>query len=119
MTMPRSFTPDRLATRAYEYAALLLLLDDRPRYQQFCQELVARAGEPQRLEAYNLARICSIGPADGIDASRIVDWASRGLGRSPTLDVDSSGAGGVSRQTNSNWRSSTSKNRTLCRGATT
>ena len=78
-----------LSDESFEYAALLLLLDDRPRYQQFCQELIARTSEPQGPEAFNLARVCAIGPVDGVDASRIVDWANRGLGdRRPwTLNV--------------------------------
>ena len=45
-----------ISDESFEYAALLLLLDDRPGYQRFCQELVAHAGEPQGLEAFNLAR---------------------------------------------------------------
>src|SRR5262249_38681107 len=78
-----------LCDETFDYAALLLLLDDRPQYQQFCQELVAKVSEPQGFDAYNLARICSIGRPDGIDPSRIVDWATRGLGDRPpwTLTV--------------------------------
>jgi serine/threonine protein kinase len=78
-----------LSDETFEYGALLLLLDDRRGYQQFCQELIARAGEPQAWEAYNLSRVCSIGPADGIDASRFVDWATLGLADRPpwTLTV--------------------------------
>jgi tetratricopeptide (TPR) repeat protein len=79
----------QLSDECIEYAALLVLLNDRPNYQQFCQELVAQAGEPQGFEAFSLARICSIGSAEGIDASRLVEWANRGLGdRAPwTLTV--------------------------------
>jgi serine/threonine protein kinase/tetratricopeptide (TPR) repeat protein len=78
-----------LSDESFEYAALLLLLEDRPRYQQFCQELIARTVEPHGMEAYYLAWICSIGPAAGVDASRFVDWANRGLGDRPpwTLTV--------------------------------
>jgi tetratricopeptide (TPR) repeat protein len=72
-----------LSDETFEYAALLLLLDDRRGYQQYCQELVARTGEPQGSDAYYLARVCSIGPADGVDPSRIVDWANRGLADRP------------------------------------
>jgi tetratricopeptide (TPR) repeat protein len=73
----------RLNEECADYAALLLLLDDRAGYQQFCKELIAQAGEPQGFEAYSLARVCSIGRPEGIDAARVVDLATRGLGEQP------------------------------------
>ena len=72
-----------ISDESFEYAAPPLLLDDRSRYNEYCQQLVAQAGDPQGLDAYYLARVCAIGPADGIDAARIVQWAGRGLSNRP------------------------------------
>jgi serine/threonine protein kinase/Flp pilus assembly protein TadD len=69
-----------ISTESVEYAGLLLLLGDAQSYQQFCQGLVDRPGQPK--DAYagvNLARACALGPANAVDAARMVEWVTQGL----------------------------------------
>ncbi len=42
---------------SFEYAALLLMLNDRSRYNEFCQQLAARIGDPRGMDAYFLAHV--------------------------------------------------------------
>ena len=67
-----------VSAESWEYAYLLLLLDERQEYRQFCQELVDRPSEP--LDAYAagcMARICAAGPSDAVDTTRLLEWATQ------------------------------------------
>ncbi len=66
-----------IGDESFEYAALLWLVGDKSRYDEFCQQLVARTGDPQGLDAYYLAHVCALGPADRIEPEKIVQWAAR------------------------------------------
>ncbi len=66
-----------IGDETFEYAALLLMANDRTRYNEFCRNLVARIGDPRGMDAYFLAHVCAIGPADGIDPTQVVKWASQ------------------------------------------
>ncbi len=63
--------------QSFEYAGLLLLNGDTHAYQQFCIKL---AGPPAKAhgdwQRFNLARTCALGPAIGVDAATIVEWAT-------------------------------------------
>jgi serine/threonine protein kinase len=60
----------------YEYACLLLLRDDKARYQEFCRETLHRRGEPKDgYEAYIAARLYGLGPADCVRTEQLVGWA--------------------------------------------
>ena len=62
-----------------EYAFLLLILDDVQGYQQFCQELVARADKPAAGVAFQMARTLAAGQEDAVDVARVVDWANEAV----------------------------------------
>jgi tetratricopeptide (TPR) repeat protein len=71
------------------YAAILLLLEDKSRYQQFCNDLVTRYGEsPEEGAASVLARICALGPAEDAELSTLLRWAT--LGAKDELNVPNS-----------------------------
>jgi serine/threonine protein kinase len=60
-----------------EYAYLLLLLNDVPAYQDFCERLISRLGEPENAHvAYIMARVCAAGLCDSVDPTRLVKWAN-------------------------------------------
>jgi tetratricopeptide (TPR) repeat protein len=70
----------RIEENSCEYAALQLLLNDPYGYQQFCQKLVAHAGEPTSGEsAFIMARTVALGPTSTVAPQRIVAWAERAV----------------------------------------
>ncbi len=64
----------------FEYAALLVLLDEHEKYRDFMRRFSERAdGNEDSLVAYNLARAGSIGRNSGIESDRLVGWANRAV----------------------------------------
>lgn len=63
-----------------EYAFLLLLLDDTKGYQQFCQDLIAHADDPEDdSAAFQMVRTFAAGPEDAVDASHLLQWANQAV----------------------------------------
>jgi hypothetical protein len=56
------------------YACLLLLLGDRPGYEQFCNNWADRVGHTQGWE-YSLARAWAVSPHTVVPAQQVVEWA--------------------------------------------
>jgi tetratricopeptide (TPR) repeat protein len=46
----------------FEYAALLLLSDDRPGYFRACAQMIEKSGKPGGPRAYHVARACTLAP---------------------------------------------------------
>lgn len=62
-----------------EYGYLLLILNRQQEYEQFCAELLKRAGDPKdALAAFCMARLFSAGEQDVVDADDLIDWATQG-----------------------------------------
>jgi serine/threonine protein kinase/Flp pilus assembly protein TadD/thioredoxin-related protein len=73
---------------AFEHACLRLLLGDTPGYQQFCRQLIARATPTKDpVQAYVLARTCSLASQGTSNAQQVIDWGKLALGRSPKAGV--------------------------------
>jgi tetratricopeptide (TPR) repeat protein len=53
----------------FEYAALLLLSDDRPGYTRACAHMVEQCGKARGLRSYHVARACTLAPEPVADAS--------------------------------------------------
>jgi tetratricopeptide (TPR) repeat protein len=54
---------------AFEYAAVLLLTEDRPNYVKVCRKLVERSGQPE-VRPYHVARACSLAAGSFTPAER-------------------------------------------------
>jgi tetratricopeptide (TPR) repeat protein len=73
---------------AFEHACLRLLLGDQEGYQQFCRQLIARATPTKDpVQAYVLARTCSLASGGTSNAQQVIDWGKLALGRSPKAGV--------------------------------
>ena len=62
------------------YACLLLLLGDRPGYEQFCKKWEDRVGPGQGWE-YSLGRAWGVSPHTVVPSQQIVEWAQEDRAR--------------------------------------
>jgi tetratricopeptide (TPR) repeat protein len=70
-----------------EYAGLLLLLEDKTRYQQFCNDLVTRFSDSSdEYAASVIARICALGPAEDVEPATLLRWATLGARDMPSRE---------------------------------
>ncbi len=66
--------------RAYQHAAVLLILGDEAGYRKAVARLVERGGgTDDPFLAYVLARTCALSPTSGIDPARAVGWGERAV----------------------------------------
>jgi eukaryotic-like serine/threonine-protein kinase len=64
----------------FEFAGLLLLTGDKQAYERFCQEVIARPGEPRdHNAAIIMARLCALGPSEITEPQLAVQWATHGV----------------------------------------
>ena len=78
--LAKAIDPPTVQDNSFEYAALLLLLDDSKGYQEFCRKLAASAGEPASGEAaFIMARTMAISAAEVVEPQRVVAWAERAV----------------------------------------
>ena len=67
-----------------DYAYLLLLLNDTAGYQNYCKELIRRAGETNDVQVgYRLARVCGAAECDAVEPARLIEWASAAAKEKP------------------------------------
>jgi tetratricopeptide (TPR) repeat protein len=70
--------------RSYEYAAVLLILDDEAGYHQVVARMVEQIGDTRDpFLAYVLARTCSLVPKSAVDPARAVAWAEQAVADRP------------------------------------
>jgi serine/threonine protein kinase/WD40 repeat protein/tetratricopeptide (TPR) repeat protein len=69
---------------SFEYAAVLLLLDDEAGYRKHVGHMLERdGGSPEPVVGYVLARTCGLVPHSPADPARVVAWAERAVANRP------------------------------------
>ncbi|MGI9429162.1 MAG: hypothetical protein ACR2NM_10930 [Bythopirellula sp.] len=71
----RGLTNPKVHSNTLQYASLLVLLDERNRYEQLCEDLAAQLGEPPDVLSASLtAEICGLGSAQAVEPQQGVRW---------------------------------------------